>query len=163
MTTNPPIEDLAEVIKSAFILQTDVRSRAMFQGPFVGHFGLAFEAASKARRALLFLCRFYAAILTFTEAAARLSSFRNMSFKFVRPFSEILPSKDGMKKEAASDVLAGLGVRSSEALMTNFLGRKKNTIAKVDEDFDKARRRSCHVHAEIQLVDDFENRREETR
>ena len=161
-TTDPPIEDLAEAIKSAFILQTDVRSRTMFQGCFVGHFGLSFEAASRARRALLFLCRFYAAVLTFTEAAARLSSFRNMSFEIVRPFPEILPSKDGMKKMTASDVLAGLSVRSSEVVIEKLLGGKRKTTVKVNEDFDKARHRSCHVHAEIQLVDNFENRRDET-
>lgn len=156
--TNPPIEDLAEVIKSAFILQTDVRSRARFLGCFVGHFGLAFEAASRARRALLFLCRFYAAVLAFTEAAARLPSFRNMSFEFIRPFREVLPSKNGMKQRAARDVIAGLSARSSEALMTKLCRGKIKTTAKADKDFDKARRQPCHVHAEIQLVDNFENR-----
>ena len=160
-TTKPPIEDLAELIKSAFILQTDVRSRARFQGCFVGHFGLAFGAASRARRALLFLCRFYAAVLAFTEAAARLSSFRNMSFKSVRPFREVLPLKDGMKQKAARDVLVGLSARSNESLMTKLCRGESKTTAKVDKDFDKARRQPCHVHAEIQLVDDFENRREE--
>jgi len=161
-TPNPPIEDLAEVIKSAFILQTDVRSRATFQGCFVGHFGLAFEAASRARRTLLFLCRVYAAVLVFTEAAIRLSSFRNMSFKFVKPFREVLPLQDGMKRKAARDVLAGLSVRSREVLTTKLCRGGSKTIAKVDKDFNKARRQPCHVHAEIQLVDDFENRREET-
>lgn len=161
-TPNPPIEELPEIMKSAFILQTDVRSRARFQGCFVGHFGLAFEAASRARRALLFLCRFYAAVLAFTEAAVRLSSFRNMSFKFVKPFREVLPLKDGMKQKAARDVLAGLSARSSEALMTKLRRGESKTTAKVDKDFDKARRQPCHVHAEIQLVDNFENRREET-
>ena len=161
-TTNPSIEDLAELIKSAFILETDVRSRAKFQGCFVRHFGLAFEAASRARRALLFLCRFYAAVLTFTEAASRLSSFQNVSLKFVRPFREVLPSKDGMKQKAARDILAGLNVRNSKALMTKFCGGESETTAKVDNEFDKARRQPCHVHAEIQLVDNFENQREET-
>ena len=161
-TTEPPTEDLAEVIKSAFLLQTDVRSRARFQGCFVRHFGLRFEAASRAQRALLFLCRFYAAVLTFTEAAARLSSFRNMSLRFVKPFPEVLHLKDGMKQKAVRDVLAGLSARSSEALTTKLCRGKGKTIAKVDEDFDKARRQPCHIHAEIQLVDDFENRREET-
>ena len=161
-TTKPPIEDLAGVIKSAFILQTDVRSRARFQGCFVRHFGLALEAASRARRALLFLCRFHAAVLAFTEAAARLSSFRNMSFKFIRPFRELLPSKKGMKQKAIRDVLQALSVRSSGASMAKFYRGERKTTAKVDEDFDKARRQPCHVHAEIQLVDDFENRREET-
>lgn len=161
-TTKPPVEDLAEVIKSAFILQTDVRSRASFQGCFVEYFGLAYEAASRARRALLFLCRFYAAVLVFTEAAARLSSFRNISFKFVRPFRDVLPLKDGMKQKTARDILAGLGARNSEALMTKFCRGKIKTTVKVDQDFDKARRQPCHVHAEVQLVNDFENRREET-
>ncbi|KAL9098063.1 MAG: hypothetical protein Q9163_006202, partial [Psora crenata] len=161
-TTNPPIEDLAEVIKSAFILQTDVKSRAMFQGCFVGHFGLAFRAASRARRALLFLCRFYAAVLAFTEAVARLSSFRSMSFKFVQPFGAVLPLKDGMKQKAARDVLVGLSARSSEALMAKLCKGERKTTAKVDEEFDKARRQPYHVHAEIQLVDNFESRREET-
>jgi len=161
-TLRPPIEDLAEVIQSAFILQTDVRSRARFQGCFVGHFGLAFEAAARARRALLFLCRFYAAILVFTEAVIRLSSFRNMSFNFVKPFREVLPLQDGMNQKAVSDVLAGLSARSSEVLMTKLCRGESKTIAKVDKDFDKARRQPCHVHAEIQLVDNFENRREET-
>ncbi len=161
-TSNPAIEELAEVIKSAFVLQTDVRSRASFQGFFVGHFGLAFGAASRARRALLFLCRFYAAVLTFTEAAVRLSSFRNMSFKFVEPFRKVLPQEDGMKRKAASDVIVGLSTRSSQTLMTKLYRGKSKTMAKVDEDFDEARRQPCHVHAEIQLVDDFENRREET-
>jgi len=161
-TPKPPIEDLAEVIKSAFILQTDVRSRAMFQGCFIGHFGLAFEAASRARRALLFLCRFYAAVLVFTEAAIRLSSFRNMSFKFVKPFRKVLPLQDGMKQKAARDVLVGLSARSSEVLRAKLCRGESKTIAKVDKDFNKARRQPCHVHAEIQLVDDLENRREET-
>lgn len=160
-TTKPQIEDLAGVIKLAFILQTDVRSRASFQGCFVGHFGLAFGAASRARRALLFLCRFYAAVLAFTEAAARLPSFRNMSFKFVRPFREVLPLKDGMKQKAARDVLTGLGARCNETLMTKLCRGESKSTAKVDKDFDKARRQPCHVHAEIQLVDSFEHRREE--
>ena len=160
-TTEPPIEDLAAVIKSAFILQTDVRSRARFQGCFVGHFGLAFEAASRARRALLFLCRFYAAVLTFTEAAVRLRSFRDISFKFVKPFPEVLLFKDGMKQQGARDVLARLSARSSEALMRRLCNGKSKKPADVVKDLDKARRQPCHVHAEIQLVDDFENRRDE--
>jgi len=161
-TTNPPIEDLAEVLKAAFILQTDVRSRARFQGCFVGYFGLAFEAALRARRALLFLCRFYAAVLTFTEAAAWLSSFRNMSFTFVEPLCEILPLKNVMKQKAARDVLKDLCARGSEASMAKLYRGKRKTTAKVDEHFGMARRQPCHVHAEIQLVDDFENRRGET-
>ena len=41
--------------------------------------------------------------------------------------------------------------------------RESEKIAdKVNKDFNKARRQPCHVHAEIQLVDDFKNRREET-
>lgn len=154
-TPNPPMKDLAEIVKSAYILHTDVRSRAGFQRSFVGHFGLAFEAASRARRTLLFLCRFYAAVVTFTEAAVRLSSFRNMSFKFVKPFSEVLPLEDGMRK-AARDVLVGLNAR------TKLYSGKSKSKAKVDKDFDRAPRQPCHVHAEIQLVDDFEDRREET-
>lgn len=161
-TPEPLIEDFAGVIKLAFILQTDVRSRASFQRCFVVHFGLAFEAASRARRALLFLCRLYAAVLAFTEAAARLSSFRNISFKFVNPFREVLPLKNGMKRKAARNVLVRLSARSSEALMTKLCKGESKTTAKVDEDFDNARRQPCHVHAEIQLVDDFENRRGET-
>lgn len=158
----PSIEDLAEIIKSTFILQTDVRSRAKFQGCFVGHFGLACEAASRAHRALLFLCKFYAAVLVFTEAAARLSSFRTMSFKFINPFRKVLPLKDGMKPKAARDVIAGLTVRSGGALMTKLCRGKGKATAKVIENFEKARRQPCHIHTEIQLVDDFENRREET-
>ena len=161
-TTNPPTGDLAEVFKATFILQTDVRSRARFLGCFVGHFGLAFEAASRARRALLFLCRFYAAIMVFTEAAARLPSFQNMSFKFVRPFREVLPSNGGMKQRAARDVLAGLSARRVDAWMRKLRGVKAKTIAKIDQDFDEARRQPCYVHAEIQLVDNFESYREET-
>lgn len=161
-TSNPAIEEDAEVIKSAFVLQTDVRSRASFQGFFVGHFGLAVGAASRARRALLFLCRFYAAVLTFTEAAVRLSSFRNMSFKFVEPFREVLPQEDGMKRKAASDVIVGLSTRNSQTSMAKLYRGKVKTMAKFDEEFDKDRRQPCHVHAEIRLVDNFENRREET-
>ena len=161
-TTGPPIEDLAEVIKSAFILQTDVRSRTIFQRCFVGHFGLAFEAASRARRALLFMCRFYAAVLTFTEAAFRLPSFRSMSFEFVERFPEVLPLKDATKPKAARDVLAGLDTRNTEALTLKLCKGKGKTMAEVDEDFSKARQQPCYVHAEIQLMDNFENRREET-
>ena len=161
-TTYSPIEDLAEVIKSALVLQTDVRSRARFQGCFVGHFGLAFEAASRARRALLFLCRFQAAVLTFIEAAPRLSSFRNMSFQLVKPFSKVSPLEDGMKQKTASDALAEVSAPSCEEAMTKLYRGKNKTTAKVDKDFEEARRLPCCVHAEIQLVDDFENRREET-
>lgn len=160
-TTDPPTEDLAEIMRSAFILQTDVRSRARFQGCFVGYSGLAFEAASRARRALLFLCRFYAAVLTFTEAAARLSFFQDMSFKFVKPFPEVLPLKDGMKQKTARAVLEALNARSSDTAMTKFYRGQRKTLAKVDKHFDEARRQPCYVHAEIQLMDDFENRRGE--
>lgn len=139
-----------------------MRSRTFFQGCFVGHFGFAFEAASRARRALLFLCRFYAAVLIFTEAASRLPSFRSISFEFVKQFPEVLPLKDGMKPKAARDVLAGLKERSSDALLLKLCKGKSKTIAKVIEGFDKARHQPCHVHVEIQLVDNFENRREET-
>lgn len=161
-TTEPPVEDLAEVIKSAFILQTDVRSRTFLQCCFVGHFGLDFAAASRARRALLFMCRFHAAVSTFTEAASRLPSFRSMSFKFVERFPEVLPMEDARKPKAVRDVLAGLNTRSTEALTLKLFKGIGKTMAKADEDFNKARQQPCHVHAEIQLVDNFENRREET-
>ena len=161
-TTEPPIEDLAEVNKSAFILQTDFRSRTIFQCCIVGYFGLDFAAASRARRALLFICRFYAAVSTHTEAASRLPSFRNMSFKFVERFPKVLPLEDATKPKAVRGVLVGLNTQSTETLTLKLFKGKGKTMAKVDEDFNKARQQPCRIHAEIQLVDNFENRREET-
>ena len=160
-TAKPSIEDLADIIESAFILQIDVRSRASVHGSFVGHFGFAFEAASRAQRALLFLCRFYAAVLTFTEAAVRLPSFQSMSFTFVKPIRRVLPLKDEKKHEAARDVLIGLSARSSEALMAKLCKGESKIVVQVDKDFNKAWRQPCHVYVVIQLVVNFENRREE--
>lgn len=160
--SNPPVENLIEVIKLALILQTDVRNRAAFQGCFVRHFGLAFGTAARARRALLFLCRFYAAVLAFTDAAARLPSFQNISFKFGKSLREVLPSKSGTQQMTMVDILAGLSIPSSEALIAKLCRSKSKTMMQVDKDFDKARRQPCHIHAEMQLVDDFENQPQET-
>ena len=101
-----------------------------------------------AQRALLFLCKF--------------SSFRNLYLVFVKPFREVMPLTDGVKSKAAKDVVVGLSMPNSEALMAKFCRGNIQTKTQVNGYINQARWKPCHVHAEIQLVDDFENQREET-
>ena len=67
-----------------------------------------------------------------------------------------------MKRQAARDVLARLSARSCEALMTKSCNGKSTIPVEVVKDCDKFRRQRCHVHVEIQLVDEFETGRDGT-
>ena len=171
--------DFLELIQSCYTLHTDVKSRAYFRKHFCQHFGLAFGAAKKAQRALLFLCRFYTAVSTFTEAASRISAFRTISFVRVHCFEPIMNRNEGTSNQALSDALINLGVSTNRDLITarfkhlieDPAARKslqhthagKGDIIKIaNKVFHNTRMKRCHVHAEIQLVDDHENRQKES-
>ena len=71
---------LTDLIESTYTFQTDLRGRMAWGSCFIRHFPGRMKSATRARRALLFLCRFHAAVSTFIEAAKVLSSFRRISF-----------------------------------------------------------------------------------
>lgn len=71
---------LAELIESTYTFQKDLRSQMALGSCFTRYFPDRRKSAARARRALLFLCRFHAAVPTFIEAAKVLSSFRRISF-----------------------------------------------------------------------------------
>ena len=71
---------LAELIESIYTFQKDLRSQMALGSCFTRYFPDRIKSAARARRALLFLCRFHAAVSTFIEAAKVLSSFRRISF-----------------------------------------------------------------------------------
>ena len=166
--------ELLELIKSTYILQTNVKSRAFFRKHFCQHFGLAFGAAKRALRALLFLCRFYSAVSTFIEAPSRISAFRTISFVSVRCFEQRMNRDEGTSNQAISEALVSLGVSKNRNLIAARFKQviedpatrkdlehthqgKGDVVKTVDEIFHKSRSKSCHVHAEIQLVDNYEN------
>lgn len=171
--------ELLELIKSSYILQTNVKSRAFFRKHFCQHFGLAFGAAKRALRALLFICRFYSAVSTFVEAASRISTFRTTSFVFVHCFDQRMNGDRGTSNQAISEALVSLGVSANRDLIAARFKQviedpatrknlehahqgKGDVVKIVDEVFHKSRSKRCHVHAEIQLVDDYENRQNES-
>ena len=171
--------EFLELIQSCYIVHTDVKSRAFFRKHFCQHFGLAFGAAKKAQRALLFLCRFYAAVSTFTEAASRISAFRTISFVPVNCFEPIMNRDEGTSNQALSDALNILGVSTNRDMITarfkhliedpaarrslqHIYAGKGDIIKTANQVFHNIRIKRCHVHAEIQLVDDHENRQKES-
>ena len=171
--------EFLELIQSCYTLHTDVKSRAFFRKHFCQHFGLAFGAAKKAQRALLFLCRFYAAVSTFTEAASRISAFRTISFVYVNCFDPIMNRNEGTSDQALSDALIILGVLTNKDLIAarfkhliehpayrkglqHTHAGKGNFVKTANQVFHDSRRSRCHVHAEIQLVEDYENRQKES-
>jgi hypothetical protein len=99
-TTSDPKEDIGNLIKLTHKFQTDIRNRAAFNSYFGRHFKFDSTSASRARRALLFMCRFYFAASTFAEAARQIPSFRKVSFVLVKPFSDILSSQKYCEKHS---------------------------------------------------------------
>ena len=171
--------ELFELIESCYILHINVKSRALFRMHFCQHFGLAFGAAKRAQRALLFLCRFYSAVSTFTEAASRIAAFRNISFVRVNFFKPIMNRDEGTSNQAISKALISLGVSPNEDLIAarfqqviedpaarNYLvnthAGQVDVVKTADQVFHNFRRKRCHVHAEIQLVDHYENHQKES-
>lgn len=107
---------LIELLESAYMLYAGLRSRAFFRAHFSRQFGLAFEAAYRAQRALLFLCRFYAAVSTFTEAASWIPSFRQISVECVQPFKAVA-GVEGKRSMTISNALKGARVPKSAKLI----------------------------------------------
>ena len=53
-------------------------------------------------------------------------------------------------------------ITRSGTKLRSHLGTGGDIVEIINQEFDGVRRKNCHVHTEIQLVDDFENRRRAT-
>ena len=114
------------------------------------------HGAARARRALLFLCRFHAAISTFIKAARLFRSSSSISFQLVKVHSTTLKASN-TSPCTISDVLKMLGAVDSITLVKQRFERDKKSMEDINKDFNKFRCELCRVYAEIQLIHDYES------
>lgn len=142
------------LIKKAYDFQYDVRGRAALQACFEGTFPRARKTmkAAAVRRALLFMCRVYAAINTFVKAASSISSFRNITM------TPVMWNNRVVRKPSAPRPLLEV-LRPACPGLTSLPRLKNITNGYIERRFDSERRKVRHVHAEVQLLYEFEMRR----
>lgn len=162
LTTTDFVETLGDLIKSTYKFQMDLRSRVVFNNYFDQHFRFESGSASRARRALLFMCRFYSAVSTFTEAAQRIPSFRQISFVLLNPFSRISRSPCATSRSTVANALTSLSVSQLRNMTRKHFPGAEDAESAINLRFNDIRKRALHVHAEIQLINDFESRRAES-
>ena len=128
-----------------------------FGSQFAGHCPVGTRSAARARRSLLFLCRFHSATSTFVEAAKVLPSFRYISFPLLINHDPV--AKAGETPSCTiSNALRELDVESNTNLVRLRFERGKTPIEDISKEFNRIRCEHCHVHSEIQLIYDYESR-----
>jgi hypothetical protein len=161
-TTPDSEKDIGELIKSTYKFQIDPRSRAAFNSYFNQHFKFESGSALRARRALLFMCRFYSAVSTFIEAARRIPSFRKVSFVLVKPLGIVPGSQNGTSRRTVINALTALGISGLQTMTREYFPGAEDAESAINLRFNDIRQKLLHVHAEIQLINDFESRRAES-
>ena len=155
-------ESLTDLIESTYAFQTDLRSQVAFGSCFNRHFPADVKGAARARRALLFLSKFHAAVSTFVETAKFLPSFRKISFPQLEADSVPPQTSSSTAAETSPStiyhVLRTLGLASSYTLVEQRFQRKNKPTKDIDKEFNTLRCERRRVHAEIQLVYDYETR-----
>jgi len=161
-TTPGSEKDIGELIKSTCKLQIDPRSRAAFNSYFDQHFKFESGSASQARQALLFMCWFYSAVSIFIEAAWRIPSCRKVLFVLVRPLGIVPGSQNGTSGRTVINELTALGVSRLQIMTREYFPGAEDTESAINLRFNDIRQKLLHVHAEIQLINDFGSRRAES-
>ena len=154
-----PVSDqrLAELIESTYTFQKDLRSQMALGSCFTRYFPDRIKSAARARRALLFLCRFHAAVSIFIEAAKVLSSFRRISFPSLRTHST--PSQVAeIRTCTIADALKKLGAANTINSVKDRFVRRNRSMEDANILFNELRCESRRVHAEIQLIHEYESR-----
>ncbi len=108
------------------------------------------------------MCRFYSAASTFAEAAQRIPSFRKVSFLLVKPFSADADSQNTTSRSIVIDALTVLDLSKLHNMKQECLPGAEEPKSPINLKFNYIRKKCLHVHAEIQLINDFESRRAES-
>jgi hypothetical protein len=141
-----------QLLETAHQFQLDVRGRASIQACFDRHFleNKGPRVARTSRRAFLFMCRVYRSVLTFIQAAEKLSCFRSITFHPVTQprISSKVPR--GSYPSLTQYIAAELHINEITSDMHRLLNTEKKR-----EDFDDLRRKRRIMHAEIQTVFEY--------
>lgn len=155
---NRSTEKLIEIMKRTCALQGDIQSRSIFNTCLVSYFNLDPLAAKRLRRSLLLLCRLHDAVLVFAKAASVLPSFRALTVRVVRPSPGAATRMKAIDIRRTRDVLKDIGIHKTLAAATysTYTNFGKKAGFESGKIFLESRRQICHVHAEIQVINDFE-------
>ena len=148
---------LAELIESTYTFQKDLRSQMALGSCFTRYFPDRIKSAARARRALLFLCRLHAAVSTFISAAKVLSSFRRISFPAFGTHTKSSQVAE-IRICTFADALKKLGPANTIYSMKDRFVRRNRSMEDANILFNKLRCESCRVHAEVQLIHEYESR-----
>jgi len=151
-------DDLVDLLQSIHVLQVDIRGRATFTAACYRRFASSWNNSRRAVRALLFLCRFQFAVLTFSEAARYVPSFSNIEFEAVEHISADVRDFISTAPKSVGDALRTANAVNDHVRILSSFGHKQSTICEIDSNFDHRRRAKTHIHAEIQLIYDYEHR-----
>ena len=149
--------EMRKMIIATYHFQRDLKNRVALASHLVRDFGLSRAGAARARRALLFLCRFHAAATTFTRAAREIGSFQRISLVPVT----LNANFNGLfNKVTIADCLRSLSTSPLKD-RDRLLQRADNLTSKKNADFIGFRSKQRHIHAEIQLLSHYEQQQQQ--
>jgi len=151
-------DDLVDLLQSIHVLRVDIRGRATFTAACYRRFASSWNNSRRAVRALLFLCRFQSAALTFAKATRYVPSFSDIEFEAVEYISSDVRDVRSTAPKSVGDALRTANSVNDQARILSSFGHKQSTICEIDSNFDRRRRAKTHIHAEIQSIHDYEHR-----